>query len=133
MSAFAVMVLSGPGIGCIAAGWIEQAPRLGWRWIQWIHVMYVCRSLGFPLILGLIPPVPTSHTRSWLGVFVIGVPICMKETRSGVLLTRLAKRLRKKTGNPHYRARIEDERASLRTLIYISCTRPICKHELVSN
>ncbi|KAI0793846.1 MFS general substrate transporter [Fomes fomentarius] len=100
MSAFAVMVLSGPGIGCIAAGWIEQAPRFGWRWIQWMHVI-------------------------WLGVFVIGVPICMKETRSGVLLTRLAKRLRKKTGNPHYRARIEDERASLRTLIYISCTRPI--------
>lgn len=51
----------------------------------------------------------------------------MKETRSGVLLTRLAKKLRKDTGNHHYRARVEDERASLRTLIYISCTRPICK------
>ena len=64
---------------------------------------------------------------SWLGIFVIAVPICMKETRSGVLLTRLAKKMRKETGNVHYRARIEDERASLRTLIYISCTRPICE------
>ncbi|KAI0731113.1 MFS general substrate transporter [Earliella scabrosa] len=100
MSAFAVMVLSGPGVGCIAAGWIEQNPSLGWRWIQWMHVI-------------------------WLGIFVIAVPICMKETRSGVLLTRLAKKMRKETGNVHYRARIEDERASLRTLIYISCTRPI--------
>ena len=55
------------------------------------------------------------------------MPIFMKETRTAVLLTRLAKKLRKETGNPHYRARVEDERASLRTLIYISCTRPICE------
>ncbi|EIW58339.1 MFS general substrate transporter [Trametes versicolor FP-101664 SS1] len=100
MSLFAIMALTGPGIGCVASGWIEQDPRLEWRWIQWIHVI-------------------------WTGIFVIAVPICMKETRSGVLLTRLAKKLRKDTGNHHYRARVEDERASLRTLIYISCTRPI--------
>ena len=63
---------------------------------------------------------------SWLGLFLIAAPICMKETRVGVLLTRLAKKMRKETRIHHYRARIEDERASLRTLIYISCTRPIC-------
>ena len=51
----------------------------------------------------------------------------MKETRSAVLLTRLAKKLRKETGDSRYRARVEDERASLRTLIYISCTRPLCE------
>ncbi|KAI0630775.1 MFS general substrate transporter [Trametes polyzona] len=100
MSLFAVMALTGPGVGCVAAGWIEQNRHLEWRWIQWVHVI-------------------------WTGIFVIAVPICMKETRSGVLLTRLAKKLRKDTGNHHYRARVEDERASLRTLIYISCTRPI--------
>lgn len=50
----------------------------------------------------------------------------MRETRSAVLLTRIAKKLRKNTGDPRYRARVEDERSSLRTLIYISCTRPIC-------
>lgn len=42
MSLFAIMALTGPGIGCVASGWIEQDPRLEWRWIQWIHVMYVC-------------------------------------------------------------------------------------------
>ncbi|RPD64468.1 MFS general substrate transporter [Lentinus tigrinus ALCF2SS1-7] len=100
MSVFATMALSGSGVGCVAAGWIEQTPHMEWRWIQWIHVI-------------------------WIGLFLIAVPICMKETRSGVLLTRLAKKMRKQTENHHYRARIEDERASLRTLIYISCTRPI--------
>ncbi|KAI0761799.1 MFS general substrate transporter [Trametes elegans] len=100
MSVFAIMALIGPGVGCTASGWIEQNPHLEWRWIQWIHVI-------------------------WTGIFVVAVPICMKETRSGVLLTRLAKKLRKETGNHRYRARVEDERASLRTLIYISCTRPI--------
>ena len=52
----------------------------------------------------------------------------MQETRSGVLLTRLAKKIRKETGDNRYRARIEDERASLWTLIRISCTRPLCKY-----
>ncbi len=49
----------------------------------------------------------------------------MKETRSSILLTRLAKKIRKETGDKRYRARVEDERASLRTLIFISITRPI--------
>lgn len=51
----------------------------------------------------------------------------MKETRSGVLLTRLARKIRKETGDKRYRARIEDERGSLKSLILISCTRPIRK------
>lgn len=55
------------------------------------------------------------------------VPLFMKETRSTVLLERLAKKMRKETGDQRYRARVEDERPSLRALIYISSTRPICK------
>ncbi|PIL24914.1 MFS general substrate transporter [Ganoderma sinense ZZ0214-1] len=100
MSVFAVMVLAGPGIGCLAAGWIEQNPHLEWRWIQWIHVIL-------------------------LGVLLVAMPVCMRETRAAVLLTRLARKMRRETGNALYRARVEDERASMRTLIYISCTRPI--------
>lgn len=61
------------------------------------------------------------------GVFVICVQVFMKETRASVLLVRIAKKMRKETGNPRYRARVEDESASLRTLIYISCTRPVCE------
>lgn len=62
-----------------------------------------------------------------LGVLLIAMPICMRETRAAVLLTRLARKMRKETGNEQYRARVEVDRASLRTLIYISCTRPICE------
>ena len=54
------------------------------------------------------------------------VPLLMKETRSAVVLTRIAKKLRRSTRDSRYRARVEDERASLKTLIWISCTRPIC-------
>ena len=57
--------------------------------------------------------------------------ICMRETRTVVLLTRMAKKMRKETGNKQYRARVEVDRASLRTLIYISFTRPICECSLV--
>ena len=51
----------------------------------------------------------------------------MTETRSSILLTRMAKKLRKTTGDHRYRARVEDERASLAHLILISCTRPMRK------
>ncbi|CCM02601.1 uncharacterized protein FIBRA_04704 [Fibroporia radiculosa] len=100
MSFFAAAAIGGTGLGCVASGWIEQNPHLGWRWIQWIHA-----------ILG--------------AVFVIAVPILMTETRVSVLLMREAKKRRKESGDQRIRARVEDERASLATLIYISCTRPL--------
>ena len=43
-------------------------------------------------------------------------------------MTRKARKLRKDTGNEKYRARVESERESMKTLIWISCTRPICKY-----
>ncbi|KAJ7780216.1 major facilitator superfamily domain-containing protein [Mycena maculata] len=100
MAIFSAAALGGTGIGPIVAGWIEINPRLEWRWIQWIQ-MILC------------------------GAYSLLVPLIMRETRSSILLARLAKKIRKKTGNHRYRARIEDEKTSLRTLVWISCTRPI--------
>jgi len=55
----------------------------------------------------------------------------MRETRSTVLLVRLAKKLREETGDKRYRAKVEETRESLRRLIWISCTRPIRKSDFV--
>jgi len=49
----------------------------------------------------------------------------MRETRTSVILTRLARNLRKETGDSRYRARAEIEHPGFATLIYISCTRPL--------
>lgn len=46
-------------------------------------------------------------------------------TIGGVILTRDARKKRKETGDPRYRARIEDERPSMRELVWVSCTRPL--------
>ncbi|KAG7444518.1 MFS polyamine transporter [Guyanagaster necrorhizus] len=100
MTIFTAAAIGGTGVGPIIAGWIEMNGRLEWKWIQWIQMM-MC------------------------GLYIVLLPFVMKETRSSILLTRLAKKIRKKTGDKRYRARVEDERASLRTLIFISCTRPI--------
>ncbi|KAA1468947.1 MFS general substrate transporter [Dentipellis sp. KUC8613] len=100
MAIYSVTALGGTSIGPIAAGWIDADPRLGWRWIQWIHVIAT-------------------------GVTLVGVCLIMTETRASVILKRLAKKIRKETGDHRYRAHVEDESASLKTLIYISCTRPI--------
>ncbi|KAH9479807.1 Ascochitine biosynthesis cluster MFS transporter [Psilocybe cubensis] len=100
MSIFGLMAVGGTGLGPVIAGWIEVNRKLGWKWIQWIQMM-IC------------------------AVYLIILPFIMKETRSSILLTRIAKKLRKETGDHRYRARVEDERAKLRTLIWISCTRPV--------
>ncbi|KIP03425.1 hypothetical protein PHLGIDRAFT_110854 [Phlebiopsis gigantea 11061_1 CR5-6] len=100
MSIFSVGTIGFTGLGAVAAGWIEMNPHLGWRWIQWIHLIVTA-------------------------AFTVSVPFLMRETRSAVVLTRIAKKLRQRTGDHRYRARVEDERANLRTLVWISCTRPV--------
>jgi len=62
---------------------------------------------------------------SCFSLCLILIPIVMTETRSAVLLMRIARKKRKETGDERYRARCEDERPSLKSLLYISCTRPI--------
>lgn len=41
MAFFAFAAVAATGLGPLIAGIIEADPRLGWRWIQWIHVMLV--------------------------------------------------------------------------------------------
>ncbi|KAI0091571.1 MFS general substrate transporter [Irpex rosettiformis] len=97
MSMLSVAAVGITGFGPVIAGWTEMG--LGWRWIQWISFIITM-------------------------VYAALIPILMRETRSAVVLTRIAKKLRKESGDHRYRARVEDERASLRNLIWISCTRP---------
>lgn len=40
MSIFSVAALGGTGLGPVIAGWVEMNPRLEWRWIQWIQMMF---------------------------------------------------------------------------------------------
>ena len=41
MALFSVTSIGATGLGPVAAGWVEMNPSLGWRWIQWISMMYV--------------------------------------------------------------------------------------------
>ena len=38
MAIFSLAAIGGTGLGPIISGWIEM--NLGWRWIQWIQMMY---------------------------------------------------------------------------------------------
>ncbi|KAJ7936309.1 major facilitator superfamily domain-containing protein, partial [Mycena leptocephala] len=81
-------------------------------------------ALG-PLAAGWVEMNPKMEWRwiQWIQMMCVSSPGL--ETRSSILLTRLAKCIRKETGDRRYRARIEDERTSLASRISISCTRPI--------
>ncbi|KAJ2923131.1 hypothetical protein H1R20_g13963, partial [Candolleomyces eurysporus] len=41
MAFYSILAFSGNGVGTIAAGWIEANPKLEWKWIQWISMMFV--------------------------------------------------------------------------------------------
>lgn len=53
------------------------------------------------------------------------IALFLRETRGSVLLTRRAQKLRKKTGDQRYKARAEEERASIPVLIRTNLTRPL--------
>ncbi|KAF8909962.1 MFS polyamine transporter [Mucidula mucida] len=93
MSIFAIAALGGTGFGPVIGGWIEMNPKLEWKWIEWV-LMILC------------------------GLYILMLPVIMKETRSSILLRRIAQKMRAETGNKRYRARVEDERLSMRTMIF---------------
>ncbi|KAG1731631.1 major facilitator superfamily domain-containing protein, partial [Suillus paluster] len=100
MSLFAFTSLFSFGLGSAFGGLIAASPHLGWRWVQWVHVMFA-------------------------GAFVLDVILVMSETRSSIVLTRIAKDTRKTTGDPRYRSSAEIDKPSMLSLIKTSCTRPM--------
>ena len=63
MALFGTAAIFSTGLGPAWSGWVEQNEKLGWRWIQWIMLIY--NGLIFVLLL-----------------------FCLKETRGSVILTR---------------------------------------------
>ncbi|KAF7422811.1 hypothetical protein PC9H_010970 [Pleurotus ostreatus] len=104
MALFSAAAVGGTGVGPIFAGWIEMNPHLDWRWIQWVQLIYS-------------------------GAYTLILPFVVTETRSVILLNRLASKKRKeakKNGDPDYhRIRAKVDRPRLGQLIWVSCTRPI--------
>ncbi|KAI0306011.1 major facilitator superfamily domain-containing protein [Multifurca ochricompacta] len=100
MSLFALFALGATGLGPVAGSWIEANPHFQWRWIQWFHAIAA-------------------------GVVLVALVLFTKETRTAVVLTAVAKKLRKKTGDKRYLARAELEKPSIKRLLIISCTRPL--------
>jgi hypothetical protein len=72
------------------------------------------------------------HSFSVSGAYFIFVLLFMTETRSTVILTRMARKVRKDTGDGRYCARAEKNKPSLASMIKISCTRPLRKYIHIS-
>ncbi|KAF9244116.1 MFS general substrate transporter [Melanogaster broomeanus] len=100
MALFAIAALGSTGLAPLLAGWIESDQRLGWRWIQWASAIVS-------------------------GVYFIAVLLFLTETRSDIILTRLARKIRKGKNDERYRARAEIEKPKLLELIKTSSIRPI--------
>uniref|UniRef100_A0A0K3CJD3 BY PROTMAP: gi/472585063/gb/EMS22629.1/ fructose facilitator [Rhodosporidium toruloides NP11] gi/647403384/emb/CDR49512.1/ RHTO0S27e01244g1_1 [Rhodosporidium toruloides] n=1 Tax=Rhodotorula toruloides TaxID=5286 RepID=A0A0K3CJD3_RHOTO len=96
MSTFTFSAIFGTVAAPIYCGYIDQA--IGWRWIEWIHMI----ASGILLILE---------------VFLL------KETRGAKILAQRAKKLRKETGRNNIRAPIELENESVKDLLKTSCTK----------
>jgi multidrug resistance protein len=80
LSAFAIGLLLGPVIGPLAGGYLAQAKS--WRWVFWVLSMYS-------------------------GLLTLLCFAFMRETCAVTILNRKAKRLRKETGNPNFRSKLD--------------------------
>ncbi|KAG2140823.1 major facilitator superfamily domain-containing protein [Suillus cothurnatus] len=100
MSLFAFSSIFSFGLGSVFGGLIVANPHLGWRWVQWVHVMFS-------------------------GAYVLDIILVMSETRSSIVLTHIARDIRKATGDPRYRCSAEIGKPSIKSLIKTSCTRPL--------
>ncbi|ODQ49831.1 MFS general substrate transporter [Saitoella complicata NRRL Y-17804] len=97
MSIFGLSSVAGIALGPWFGGLIAE-PK-GWRWIFWMQLII---DGGFLPIFWLI----------------------LLETRGDVLVSQIAKKMRKETGRRVY-AKAEAKRESLTQLVKLSCTRPI--------
>ncbi|EAU90060.1 multidrug transporter [Coprinopsis cinerea okayama7 len=98
MSLYSILAFGGNGIGTLMGGWIEMNPRLGWKWIQWIS-----------LIFG--------------GALALVFFLVMQETRSAVITRKRVKasgekQLESKVGLP-------PPKLDLKAMLWISATRPL--------
>ncbi|EIM90087.1 MFS general substrate transporter [Stereum hirsutum FP-91666 SS1] len=98
MACFSYVAILGTIAAPLYCGYIDAA--IGWRWIEWIHMI----ASGVLFILELI---------------------FFKETRGAAILKTRAKRLRKETGDNRLRAPIELEAEKLSDLLHQSSTRAI--------
>ncbi|KIV78494.1 hypothetical protein, variant 1 [Exophiala sideris] len=80
MAIFAMGPLMGPVLGPVAGGYLSEAA--GWRWVFWVITIAGGVALFFSVIF-------------------------MRETYEPVLLERRTKRLRKETGNPNLRSKLD--------------------------
>lgn len=89
-------VVLGPVIGPVAGGFLTQAE--GWRWLFWLIAIAS-------------------------GVVAIAGVIVFRETNASVILQRKVKRLRKVTGNPNLRSKL-DSSLTPRDLLTRAIVRP---------
>lgn len=119
MSLFAFSALFSFGLGSAFGGLIAASPHLGWRWVQWVHVMFVQNIMSSQVSLLML-------FLRFSGAFVLAVVLVLSETRSSIVLARIAKDFRKTTGDPRYRSSAEIDKPNMLSLIKTSCTRPLC-------
>ena len=76
------------------------------------------------------PTLELTHSSRVSAMYAVLVLVVMSETRSSVILTRLARDARRVTGDNRLKARMEVERVSILDLFKIACTRPLCVCDL---
>ncbi|KAE8352449.1 major facilitator superfamily domain-containing protein [Aspergillus coremiiformis] len=94
MSIWSLGPMNGPVLGPIIGGFVTE--YLGWRWMDWIALMFTGLALLFSLI--------------------------MKETYGPIILQKKAARLRKETNDPYWSR--YDQKASLGEILKVNLGRP---------
>ena len=127
MAFYSILAFGGNGVGTITAGWIEANPKLEWKWIQWISMMFVLFRFAYkPLSMLMICKIRVA------GCYSVVFAFTMRETRASVIQAKMMKRRVKEAkakGDPKSPIAAVPK-GSFRELLWISCTRPLSTYPL---
>lgn len=127
MTLYSVFAFGGNGVGTLIGGWIEMNPRLQWKWIQWISLMWV---ISAPSIKQILTSSFSTFRSRFGGVLTAIFLFVMQETRSTVVARKRAKAAAKKGLSSNV---VLPPPMDLRALLWVTLTRPICEktHTLI--
>jgi MFS family permease len=113
--------------GTLADLWINEERGLPMALFAWSA--FGSTGLG-PVIFGYVEQFYDFRMINWImlaisGAFTTALIVLLRETRSSVLLSRKAARLRKETGDDRYQCKADLARSSFLVMMKTSLTRPV--------
>ena len=116
-----INILHWPRISVWGPDCFQSAPRMA---VGAMGARHVCPQRDYTVLA-----VSSDILLRFAGAFALCTILVLCETRPAVILARIAKNIRKTTGDTRYRSTSEIDKPSMLSLIKTTCKRPLCAQD----